>query len=109
MTSILDDKLIALKLAGRPEFRVRLHEFLHSYGAAERPALVVQARPTHGSKLAGMSVDDTNLQKRFLGGVTTENGWWQGFQSMRAVKTNVPRHRQPAQPPGPSLGVRSSW
>lgn len=85
MPSILDDKLLSVRLAEQPEFHVRLTEFLHSYGVIERTALVVQARPVSGSALAGVNVDDAELQKRFLAGIPTNNGWWHGFRTMRGV------------------------
>jgi len=86
MPSILDDKLLSVRFAAQPEFHLRLVEFLHSYGVIERAALVVQARPAHGIELAGVNVNDAGVQKRFLGGIPTNNGWWQGFQSMVAVQ-----------------------
>lgn len=86
MPSILDDKLVSVRLAAQPEFHVRLVEFLHSYGIMERPALVVQARPAHGSALVRVNLDDLDVQKRFLAGISTDNGWWQGFRSMVAAK-----------------------
>ena len=85
MQSILDDKLLSLRLKGHVEFHVRLAEFLSSYGVLERPALVAQARPLAGSALTGIDVNDAKVQARFGAGVTTSNGWWQGFRSMTAA------------------------
>lgn len=102
MPSILDDKLLSVRLAAQPEFHVRLVEFLHSYGVIERPALVVQARPAHGSALAEVNVDDADVQKRFLAGIPTNNGWWQGFRSMVAARrtfhgiASLPSREQPS-------------
>lgn len=86
MTSILDDKLLSLRLARHPEFHVRLVEFLHSYRIVEQPALVVQARPAHGSASTGVDVDDGNLQNRFRTGVADTSTWWEGFRSMVATR-----------------------
>jgi hypothetical protein len=86
MPSILGDKLISLRLSEHPEFHLRLEEFLHSYHVGERPALVVQARPTRDSPFAEIDLSDTNLQSRFSTGVRNNLPWWQGFQSMVAAK-----------------------
>lgn len=102
MPSILDDKLLSVRLTEQPEFRVRLVEFLHSYDVIERAALVVQARPAHSSLLSGVNVDDADVQKRFLAGIPTNNGWWQGFRSMVAAKrtfhgiASLPNREEPA-------------
>lgn len=86
MTTILDDKLLLLRLASRPEFLLRLAEFLHSYGVTERPSLVVQARRVPESEPGAVDIDDSEVQKRFLAGVQSKDGWWQGFTSMTAVR-----------------------
>ena len=102
MATILDDKLFSLRLASRPEFQLRLAEFLHSYGSADRPALVVQARQAPDSQSGAVDVDDPEVQKRFLAGVGSKDGWWQGFRSMTAVRAtfhgiaSLPAREQPA-------------
>lgn len=85
MVKILEDKLLSLRLKSCPEFQIRLAEFLHSYRVEDRPALVVQARRSPGSQGDFSNVDEPEVQKRFLAGVQTQNGWWQGFRSMGAV------------------------
>ncbi len=101
MATILDDKLLSLRLESRPEFQLRLAEFLHSYGVADRPALVVQARRAPGTESGTVDVDDPEVQKRFLAGMRTNNGWWQGFRSMTAVQAtfhgiaSLPTREQP--------------
>jgi len=102
MATILDDKLLSLRLASRPEFQLRLAEFLHSYGVADLPALVVQARQVPDSQSGAVDVDDPEVQKRFLAGVGSKDGWWQGFRSMTAVRAtfhgiaSLPAREQPA-------------
>ena len=86
MPSILDDKLLSARLTEQPEFHVRLVEFLQSYGVIERAALIIQARPALGNAFTGVNIDDADVQKRFLAGVPTNNGWWQGFRSMVAAR-----------------------
>ena len=102
MATILEDKLLSLRLENRPEFQLRLAEFLHSYGVADRPGLVVQARRAPGAEGGAVDVDDPEVQRRFLAGVRTENGWWHGFRSMTAVQAtfhgiaSLPAREQPA-------------
>ena len=102
MATILDDKLLQLRLASRPEFLLRLAEFLHSYGVTKRPSLVVQARRVPDSEPGTMDIGDSEVQKRFLAGVQGENGWWQGFTSMNRVKAtfhgiaSLPASEEPA-------------
>jgi hypothetical protein len=102
VTTVLDDKLISLRLRARPEFLARLAEFLATYGDAERAALVVQAAPTQDGQDHSIAVEDINLQNRFREGVTTDNGWWQGFRSQVAVIptfhgiASLPAREQPA-------------
>ena len=102
MATILDDKLLALRLGSRPEFRLRLAEFLHSHSAADRPALVVQARQAPDSEASPVDVNDPEVQKRFLAGVRSNDRWWQGFRAMSAIKptfhgiASLPSREQPA-------------
>ena len=102
MPSILDDRLIAVRLAAYPEFRVRLLEFLLFYSITERPALVVQARPARGCALPDIRLEDADIQKRFLAGVSSKDGWWQGFGSMVAVRhtfhgiSSLPSREEPS-------------
>ena len=86
MATILDDKLLSLRLANRPEFHLRLAEFLQSYRVADRPALVVQARLDPDTRGNAVDVDDPEVQARFLAGVQTDNDWWQGFRSVAAAQ-----------------------
>jgi hypothetical protein len=102
MPTILSDKLISLRLSAYPEFHLRLEEFLCAYHVGERPALIVQARPAHGSTFSHVDVDDTNLQSRFVAGVPTNNTpWWDGFRSMVAIRRtfhgigSLPTREQP--------------
>jgi len=102
MATILDDKLLLLRLASRPEFLLRLAEFLHSYGVTERPSLVVQARRVPNSEPGTVDIGDSEVQKRFLAGVQSTDGWWQGFTSMSVVKAtfhgvaSLPAREEPA-------------
>jgi hypothetical protein len=103
MKTIFDDKLLSLRLQGHPEFLLRLAEFLQSYGVADRPSLVLQARQTTDAEGgATIDVNDREVQKRFLAGVPTDNGWWQGFRSMVAPRptfhgiASLPTRDQPA-------------
>ena len=102
MATILDDKLVSLRLNSRPEFRLRLAEFLHTYGASDRPALVVQAGRAPDSKASPVDVDDPEVQKRFLAGVPSKDAWWQGFRAMCAVQptfhgiASLPTREKPA-------------
>ena len=99
--TILNDEIVRGRLHGRPEFRLRLAEFLHFYGIAEVPALVVQARPVPEA-VGTLNVDDAELQRRFTNGVPSQDGWWQGFRSMTAVQhtfhgiASLPAREQPA-------------
>jgi hypothetical protein len=77
---VVDDKYVALCLRDRPDFLLRLEEFSHQYRLQERPALVLQARPTPGIQ-GGSLLEDRMAVKRFEAGVQTSNGWWQGFRS----------------------------
>lgn len=87
MATLLDDKLVSVRLRDRPEFLLRLAEFLQSYGAADRPSLVLQARQAPDADArSAIDVNDREMQKRFLAGVQTNNGWWQGFHSMIAPR-----------------------
>jgi hypothetical protein len=85
MKIILDDRLLRLRLGDRPEFQLRLAEFVQSYGIAGKPALVLQARPAPDAKEGLASLDDPELQDRFRVGVHTDRSWWDGFRSMTAV------------------------
>lgn len=102
MATILDDKLLSLRLESRPEFQLRLAEFLHSYGVTDRPALVIQARRAPGTEGGAVDVDDPEVQAGFLSGVHTNEGWWQGFRSMTAAQptfhgiASLPTREQPA-------------
>jgi hypothetical protein len=99
--TILNDEIVRGRLHGRPEFRLRLVEFLHFYGIAEAPALVAQARPAPDT-VGALNVDDAELQGRFTKGVPSQDGWWQGFRSMTAVQrtfhgiASLPAREQPA-------------
>src|SRR5437879_4357645 len=86
MVNILDDKLLSLRLESRPEFLLRLAEFLHFYEVADRPALVVQARVAPGTQAGAVDVNDPEVQARFRAGVRTNIDWWQGFRPMTAVQ-----------------------
>lgn len=86
MPSILDDKLLSARLMGHEEFHLRLAEFLYSYRVVDRPSLVLQARPARGTGNADINVDDTDVQRRFLAGIQTQNGWWHGFGAMTAAR-----------------------
>ena len=63
---ILDDKWVVLRTRDRPELLLRLEELVRSYGHADRPGLVVQARPATEAKLGMVDVDDEAFQRRFL-------------------------------------------
>lgn len=99
--TILNDEIVRGRLQGRPEFRLRLAEFLHFYGIVEAPALIVQARPAPDA-LGALNVDDAELQKRFTNGVPSRDGWWQGFRSMTAIQrtfhglASLPAREEPA-------------
>jgi hypothetical protein len=83
---ILDDKRMVLRTTERPEFLLRLEELLRSYGDADRPGLVVQARPAPEAKLGIVDVDDEAFQRRFLAGSGGHDAWWHGFQSAVGAK-----------------------
>jgi hypothetical protein len=101
MTSILDDKLLSTRLAGNTEFQLRLAEFLCSYRIVDRPSLVLQARPPLSTGKFNINVDAADVQRRFLAGTQTQNGWWQGFRAMTAVRHtfhgigSLPQHDDP--------------
>jgi hypothetical protein len=82
---ILDDKRVALRLSGQPEFLLRLDHLLWVYGTSDRAGLVVQARPAQGANFAGVNVHDQALQQRFLAGAGDHATWWNGFRSMTAA------------------------
>lgn len=102
LVSILDDKLLSVRLSSRPEFLLRLAEFVHSYAVADRPSLVIQARPVPGSEASELGVGNLEAQKRLLAGVPSDDGFWQGFRSMTAViptfhgVAGLPSREQPA-------------
>jgi hypothetical protein len=83
MSSLFDDPLLSLRLRQQPEFLLRLAEFLQSYRVSSS-ALVLQARPAQHLQ-GGLNVGDPELQKRFLAGAASDDGWWQGFRAMCAV------------------------
>lgn len=99
---ILDDKRVVLRTTRRPEFLLRLEELLRSFGDADRPALVVQARPAPETKLAMVDVDDEAFQRRFLAGSGQRDAWWDGFQSSVGAKptfhgiASLPMRAQPS-------------
>ncbi|MEO8107465.1 MAG: hypothetical protein ABI886_09810 [Betaproteobacteria bacterium] len=99
---ILDDKALALRLSNRPEFLLRLVEFLQTYDVSAKAALVIQARPAPDSTSGAVDIDDARLQKRFLAGAEAADPWWQGFHSMIRAKptfhgiASLPAHEQPA-------------
>lgn len=78
---ILDDKYLMARLSSEPEFAIRLEELVTWHGLAEKPTLIVQARP--GLK-ASRSVDlkDAGLVQRFRNGRLDHENWWDGFRSM---------------------------
>lgn len=87
-TTILQDRRLALRLAERPEFLLRLDEFVQHHGIGESPALIVQARPAPSSAPQSVDVDDHALQQRFGAGTVATNPWWQGFRTTyRAAPT----------------------
>ena len=73
---ILDDKRVVLRTTERPEFLLRFEELMRSYGDADRPGLVVQARPAPEAKLGIVDVDDEAFQRRFLAGSGGHDAWW---------------------------------
>src|SRR5258708_6995623 len=101
MANILDDRLLSLRLESRPEFLLRLAEFLHFYEVADRPALVVQARAGAGTQAGAVDVDEPEVQARFRGGGRTNIDWWQAFRPMPAVQApfhgiaSLPMREQP--------------
>lgn len=75
---ILEDKYLMSRLAGEPEFAVRLHEMVTWRSIGERPVLAVQVRPTVKLEL---DVHDRGVIERFRVGQEASENWWDGFHS----------------------------
>jgi len=84
--SLLDDRMVSLRLTHRPELRLRLAEFAQAYGLAGTAALVVQAGPHPDDAKPTLDVDDNALQQQFLAGAGTQRAWWDGFHSMSRAR-----------------------
>src|SRR6266566_1654081 len=82
---LIDDKQAALRLAGRPEFILRVEEFLAAYNPKGLPALLVQARPALGVRHP-LDVEDADVQRRFLAGAGGQAAWWESFRAMSRAK-----------------------
>ena len=71
---------IELSLKNRPEFLHKLSVFAHTYGCADRPALIWQCRAL---ETVEFDVGQKPLIEALAGGSGTESeaGWWSAFRS----------------------------
>ena len=76
---LLEDKLLASRLRHDPEFLLRLHEVVETWGIADRPALFVQARPADGG--ARLDVDSPDVRNVLRAGVNGDNQWWDNLEA----------------------------
>lgn len=81
---ITNDPILQLRLKGHPEMLARLAEFISMYGLAERPALILQARPS--DPLEKDVLQDPNIGRRLTAGARDRPAWWHGFQTGTAVQ-----------------------
>lgn len=78
---ILNDKLVAQRLASRPEFLLRLHEFTSSYNIGDKPALIAQASPATTAGLVTVDLNDDRLVGRMKAGAGGTDAFWNSFYS----------------------------
>lgn len=83
---ILDDKLLQLRLQDAPEFLLRLHEVLVTWGLNEKPGLFLQARPAPASGLA-LDVDMPAVVDVLREGAEGQDNWWNGFESHQVQRS----------------------
>lgn len=81
---ILEDKLVQTRLKREPEFLLRLHEVQTNWSLADKPGLVVQARPL---KEAALDVMEVKVRNALREGIDTDDAanFWDHFEAVRML------------------------
>lgn len=77
---LLDDKLLTTRLERNPEFLLRLHEVLATWGLAGKPGLYLQARPAPGSAVH-LDVDAPAVRQALRTGAQGDERWWDSLEA----------------------------
>lgn len=86
LNMLFDDKLLATRLNDQPEFILRLHELLVTWGLIDKPGLYLQARPVAKGG-APLDVDAPAVRHALREGAQGKEHWWDNLAAPVALSS----------------------
>jgi len=82
---ILEDQLLVTRLRSQPEFALRLHEVLLTWGLSEKPGLYVQMRPAQ--QIALLDVNAQAVRQVLREGAEGPEHWWDSLSAPQVLSS----------------------